>query len=226
MRGLFVTATDTNVGKTWVGRQLIQALIEKGIEVEPRKPVESGWNDDLTQNDAWILANAANNTKDLESICPNRFKAAISPDRAALIEGKSLSIDQLHQQCLKDVDDNDFLYIEGAGGFYSPLCTDGLNADLAVALKLPILLVVENRLGCINQALLSVEAIENRGLKLIALVLNNPMETVLDSNMDNLADLQHRTHCPIIAFNHIADHKNDNYKATLEQLCSHIIKVE
>ncbi len=65
MRGLFVTATDTNVGKTWVGRRLLQALIEQGIEVVPRKPVESGWNDDLTQNDAWILANAANNTKDL-----------------------------------------------------------------------------------------------------------------------------------------------------------------
>jgi dethiobiotin synthetase len=224
MRGLFVTATDTNVGKTWVGRHLIQALKEKGIEVVPRKPVESGWNDDLKQNDAWILANAADKTKDLESICPNRFKAAISPDRAASIEGKTLSIDQLHQQCLKDVDDKDFLYVEGAGGFYSPLCSDGLNADLAIALGLPVLLVVENRLGCINQALLSVEAIESRGLKLIALVLNNPMEAVFDSNMDNLTDLRNRSHYPVIAFNHITDYENDTYKAIREQLCSLVVK--
>ena len=224
MKGLFVTATDTNTGKTWVGKNLIQALQKKGTSVVPRKPVESGWNDNTTLTDAWILADAAGCIDDLNSVCPNQFKAAISPDRAASIEGESLSIDQLHQQCLKDVDVNDFLYIEGAGGFYSPLCADGLNADLAVALRLPILLVVENRLGCINQALLSVEAIESRGLKLIALVLNNPISAVLDSNMDNLTDLRHHTHYPVIAFNHMTDNENDTNKVICEQLCSIVLK--
>ena len=224
MKGLFVTATDTNVGKTWVGKHLIQALQENGVNVVPRKPVESGWSDNTMLTDAFVLANAADKIKDLESICPNRFKAAISPHRAASLEGKSISIDQLHQQCLKGVGVNDFLYIEGAGGFYSPLCTNGLNADLAVALKLPILLVVENRLGCINQALLSVEAIESRGLKLIALVLNNPVVAALDSNMDNLTDLRHRTHHPVIAFNHMTDNENDINKIICENLCSLVIK--
>ena len=224
MKGLFVSATDTNVGKTWVGKHLIRSLIHKGMEVVPRKPVESGWNDELTETDAWVLANAADKIEDLESICPNRFIAAISPDRAAALEGKSLTIDQLYQQCLNDVNTDDFLYVEGAGGFYSPLCSDGLNADLAIALGLPILLVVENRLGCINQTLLSVEAVENRGLKLIAIVLNNSNEDLVDSNMDNLANLQQRTHYPVIEFNHTAVQGNDSNSVFHDQLCSLVIR--
>jgi dethiobiotin synthetase len=215
MKGLFVTATDTNVGKTWVGKHLIHELIIKGYDAVPRKPVESGWNTDITQTDAWTLAMAANMTDSLDIVCQNRFKAAISPDRAAFLEHKNITIEQLRRQCLNQANKNDFLYVEGAGGFYSPLCSDGLNADLAVSLGLPVLLVVENRLGCINQTLLTVEAIENRELKLIAIVLNSPRKEIQDREMDNFVDLQKHTNYPVLKFNH-----NDQLMASMDNLCS------
>ncbi len=202
MKGIFITGTDTDVGKTWVSEKLIVFLVSQGVNVMPRKPVESGWPDDKTLSDAWKLASAASKTKQLTQICPNRFKAALSPDRAAILENKIILINDLKEQCLQSVAENQFLYVEGAGGYYSPICSDGLNKDLAVALGLPIILVVKDRLGCINQTLLTLEAIEKSKLELLAIVLNktNSADVV---GMDNLADL--RTHCNIpvisIAYN-------------------------
>lgn len=215
MRGLFVTGTDTNVGKTWVGQHLITALCKSGVYVIPRKPIESGWDkNNEKSSDAWLLASAANQLDQLERVCPNRFSHPISPVRAAALEGVTLSISELKDQCTSphfymaksDNVNNDFLYVEGAGGFYSPLCADGLNADLASALGLPILLVAEDRLGCINQVLLTLEAIERRGLVLCAIVLNdvskNNDNPKSNSNMNNHKDLSAMVSCPIISIQH------------------------
>jgi len=171
MKGLFVTANDTNVGKTWVGSRLIAELKNQNISIQARKPIESGWPDTdegIIETDAWKLANAIRELDALDVICPNRFKLPLSPDRAANLENETITLKQLQTDCLRKVTESDFLYVEGAGGFYSPICHDGLNADLAASLSLPVLLVVENRLGCINQTLLNVEAIQRRGLSLVA----------------------------------------------------------
>ena len=202
MKGLFITGTDTNIGKTWISVSLISALKRLGLDVSPRKPIESGWdNDNIESTDAWLLANAANKLNDLDDICPNRFTYAVSPVRAALLESKQLSLKKIQQDCLKNTKTTDFLIIEGAGGFYSPLCTDGLNADLASKLKLPILLIADNRLGCINQVLLNVEAIEKRGLLLKAIVLNDVANND-SNNMNNLEDLKGYLSYPIITILH------------------------
>lgn len=203
MNGIFVTGTDTNIGKTWVGQNLIPILLKRKIRVIPRKPIESGWKvDDIENSDAWFLARAANQIDSLDHICPNRFSRPLSPVRAAELEGKKLLIQDVAQQCLKNITNNDFLYVEGAGGFYSPLCVDGLNADLASALKLPVLLVAENRLGCLNQILLSIEAIEKRGLTLKAVVLNTISADQSVNEMDNQEDLKSLVKYPIIALQH------------------------
>ena len=200
MKGVFVTGTNTDAGKTWVGCRILNEFRQRKLTVKVRKPVESGWpaTSDISSTDAWKLAEAIDQTNNLDSICPHRFTAAISPDRAAMLEGSSLTIKQLNKDCVKGVNEDDFLYIEGAGGFYSPLCSDGLNADLAAAVQLPILLVVENRLGCINQALLNVEAIHNRGLQLAAIALNKVDDIKMDQAMDNLADIKKRVECDVI----------------------------
>lgn len=210
MKGLFVTATNTNVGKTWVGSRLITELQKQEINVRARKPIESGWptSIDISKTDAWKLANAIGQTDQLDVICPNRFSAALSPDRAAMLEGEIITVEQLYQDCLVGVDETDFLYVEGAGGFYSPICNDGLNADLAVSLRLPVLLVVENRLGCINQALLNVEAIAKQGLKLTAIALNTPNEEQIDKAMDNFSDIQKRVNCEVISFDYNQQESN------------------
>lgn len=129
---------------------------------------------------------------------PNRFSRPISPVRAAALEDKKLSIEAVTNQCLTGVGADSFLYVEGAGGFYSPLCADGLNADLANALDLPILLVAENRLGCINQVLLNIEAVKQRGLKLKAVVLNDISGNNKSYDMNNAEDLAELLDCPII----------------------------
>ncbi len=213
MKGVFITGTDTDVGKTWVGQKIIQQLTKDGVSVEPRKPVESGWPEDITLSDAWKLSHAANKEEKLNAICPNRFLAAISPDRAAKIEGKFLTIGQLSTQCTENFNSKkDFLYVEGAGGFYSPLCSDGLNADLAKALKLSVILVVADRLGCINHTLLSIEAIKKQGLLLLGVVLNNVEESNPDSrNMNNYEDLSEKIDCPLISF--------ENSSEPAKQIC-------
>ena len=197
-KGVFVTATDTGVGKTWLGQQLIRALVEQGIDVAPRKPVESGWlANNIEQSDAWKLAYAAGKTEQLERICPNHFERAISPVRAALLEEKAITLQQLKQQCLSQLKKTQFLYVEGAGGFYSPLVSDGLNADFAEQLDLPIIIVAEDRLGCINQILLTIEAARQRDLSIIAIFLNK-MNNLEITGMDNKQELENYTDIAII----------------------------
>jgi len=221
MKGLFITGTDTDVGKTYISCLIAAELSAKGINVVPRKPVESGClqdGDELIPSDASALKQAANYQGDLNLVCPFRFEQAISPQRAARLSGNPVQLDQLTSVCLQDTDtDNDYLLVEGAGGFYSPLCENGLNADLAQTLDLPVLLVAEDKLGCINQVLLSVEAIRSKGLTLKAIVLNS-IRPNTDSHSNNIEDLNERLNCPVFSHTcHAKDLKPDLIKALLSQ---------
>ena len=174
MQGVFITGTNTEVGKTFVGAGIARALTQRDIKVIPRKPIESGCTkqgDALIPQDASALMEAANYQGSLFEVCPYRFEPPISPVRAAHLADKILTIEQLFNICLQGSEAG-FLLVEGAGGFYSPLAEDGLNADLAVALHLPVLLVADDRLGVLSQVLLNVEVIEMRGLQLAGVVLN------------------------------------------------------
>ena len=202
MRGIFVTGTDTDVGKTFVATLLTKQLVKNKTKVIPKKPIESGCQNqqgELIPNDALALKVASDYKGKLSEVCAYRFEAALSPVRAALLENQTISIDQLHQACKNTGDD--FLLVEGAGGFYSPLATDGLNADLAATLKLPVLLVANDRLGCINQILLTAEAISKRGLKLAAIVLN-AKDQPNNSDMNNAEDLRKLIGTPIYTLAH------------------------
>jgi len=199
LNGLFISGTDTDVGKTYIGAQIVAQLHNMGIPVVPRKPIESGCkpnNGELLPDDASKYFNAVKGTQLLADICPFRFEPAISPQRAARLANTPISVSQAQQACLNNVSKNDFLVVEGAGGFYSPLCEDGLNADLAKSLQHPVLLVAEDRLGCINQILLSIEAIKNNDLDLYAIVLNNK-DTSENRDMNNFEDLKSYVDTPI-----------------------------
>lgn len=218
MRGIFITGTDTDVGKTYVGTLLAEYLTAKGLKVIPKKPVESGCkkqDGELLPADALKLKQASNFAGDLSDVCAYRFEAVLSPVRAAHLENKKLSIVQLRDACRYSNDG--FVIIEGAGGFYSPLADDGLNADLAEALQLPVLLVANDKLGCINQILLTTEAISNRGLKLAAVVLNS-IEPILYSEMNNAEDLHELIAAPIFKLEHA-----QNNNKTLEKLSDYLL---
>lgn len=198
MHGVFITGTSTDVGKTFVGVEIARRLSKRNVTVIPRKPIESGCSkqaDELIPQDAVALKAAADYQGALSEICPYRFEPPISPVRAAHLANKTVTIEQLVKIC-RNGNNKGFVVVEGAGGFYSPLAENGLNADLAVALQLPVLLVADDKLGTLNQVLLTVEAIQNRGLHLAGVVLN-VIEEQQNDHMDNLADLQERLDCPV-----------------------------
>ena len=173
-QGLFITGTDTDVGKTHVACCIANTLIKQGLSVTPRKPIASGCirqkNGTLLSEDALHLQQACQSLETLETICPYQFEPAISPQRAIQEANLKISIQDLVIACQNN--NTPFTMVEGAGGFYSPLALDGLNKDLAIQLNFPTVLVVANRIGCINQALLSIEAIQSAGLRLHSIIIN------------------------------------------------------
>ena len=204
MQGIFITGTDTGVGKTVVACALARALARSGVDVAVRKPVESGCErkrgGQLHPADGQALARAAGQAESLETVTPIRLARAISPERAARLEGVDLRIAALREAVEAGPADA-FRIVEGAGGFLSPLAADGGNADLAVALGLPVLVVAADRLGCINHALLTVEAIAARGLSLAAVVVN-ARDAEAEADMANRDDLEARLDAPVIGFGH------------------------
>jgi dethiobiotin synthetase len=203
MHGVFITGTDTGVGKTRIGVLLAKALCEKNIRVIPRKPVETGCktiSGALIPADALALKQATGYEGELREVCPYRFSQPVSPVRAAQLSNAKLTTEQLVNAC-RHGDDDGFTLVEGAGGLYSPLTEDGLNADLAMALKLPVLLVAEDKLGVLNQVLLNLEALDMCGLDLAGIVLNN-LDNNRDRHMDNAADLRARLNCAVFKQNY------------------------
>ncbi len=191
--GLFITATDTGTGKTVFATCLAKTLFERGIRVHVRKPVESGCNKtsngQLLPADALALHEASGSIDSLEDVVPFRFEAAVSPSRAASLEGTTITIDALEKACQVNRKQDDFLLVEGAGGFYSPLTSDGLNADLASRLGLPLIIMAPNRLGIISQILLTLEAAKRRNLPVAAIVLNTLPDPEAPAELDNLDEL-------------------------------------
>lgn len=206
LHGVFVTGTDTGVGKTVVACSLIRALQRAGRTVAARKPVESGCSrrgSELHPADGLALARAAGEREDLETVTPLRLARAISPERAARLENVDVTIDRL-ASAVRAGAAEDYRVAEGAGGFLSPLALDGTNADLAVELGLPVLVIAADRLGCINHVLLTLEAIERRGLRAVAVVVNAASPDGAPG-CANAEDLEARLDIPVIGFRHGRD---------------------
>lgn len=206
-RGLFITGTDTGVGKTEVGCALARLLVDRRVAVRVRKPVESGCERvaaELVPRDAMRLSEAANSTEALACVCPYPLEAALSPERAAALAGVDLSRARLRDASLAGVGANDFLLVEGAGGLLAPLAPDATVADLAADLGVPLLVVVADRLGCLNHAQLTVEAIAQRGLSVAALVLNR-VHPSHPAGMDNAADLRKWARCAVFELPYCAE---------------------
>ncbi len=202
--GYFVTGSDTDAGKTYVGCEIVRQLFAAGIGLETRKPAESGCqagaNGELLTHDAAALRVANGEREAIERIAPFRLRAALAPHRAARLENREIRLQQLIDACQRD-DDRNRLIVEGAGGFLSPLAEDGLNADLAAALQLPAIVVVRDRIGAVNQALMTVEAVASRGLEVAAVILNR-VDAEIEPGMDNTADLRAWCDPPVFSCAH------------------------
>lgn len=191
VRGYFVTGTDTGVGKTTVSVALIHALCQRGLRVAGMKPVAAGceWVDGRLRNDdVMALSAAANVMADSQLVNPYAFVAPIAPHIAAAQAGVQIEIHAIEKAYAALSAQADCVVVEGVGGFCVPLGEHRDTADLAAALGLPVILVVGLRLGCLNHALLTAEAIQHRRLPWAAWVGNvlDPDLPELDENMQAL----------------------------------------
>ncbi|MFO1205863.1 MAG: dethiobiotin synthase [Burkholderiales bacterium] len=191
MRGLFVTGTDTGAGKTLVACALIHALRATGRQVAAMKPVASGCEETaagLISDDASQLAAASGLGTPIDLANPYRFRPAIAPHVAAAQAGVRIDLKRIAGACRALADRADCVVVEGVGGLRVPLNDNDDVADLAALLRLPVVLVVGVRLGCLNHALLTAEAIDRRGLPWCGWVANHvdPDMAAADENIDAL----------------------------------------
>ena len=187
----FVTGTDTGVGKTLVACALIHALGHRGLRVAAMKPVAAGavWREGAWRNDdVERLAAVATVCVPRELLCPYELPQALAPHIAAELAGVRLHLPTILQAYHNLCERADAVVVEGVGGFRVPLGADFDTADLACALQLPVILVVGLRLGCLNHAALTAEAIAARGLSLIGWVANtiDPQVAQIERNIATL----------------------------------------
>ncbi len=204
--GLFVTGTDTGVGKTHVTACIARDLRRRGLRVGVYKPVASGCvcrDGKLVSDDALVLWDAAGRHGPLEAVCPQRFAAPLAPPLAAAAEGRVVDAGLLRAGLWPWLDYADIVLIEGAGGLMSPVSDTDYVADVAYDLGFPLLVVAANALGVINQTLqtLITAVTFQEGLDVAGIVLNQPRPAPPDdlSVASNRSELERRCVPPIVA---------------------------
>lgn len=171
-RGLFVIGTDTEIGKTYVSCLLVRHLVKLGHRVGVYKPVASGIVEG-DPTDAELLRSATEIDWPTERVCPQLYASPLAPPIAARAERRQVDKNLLVEGARWWFDQCDILIVEGVGGSLSPIANDWTVLDLALRIKLPLLLVAANRLGVVNQVLLALEAAATRKLPVTAVVLNS-----------------------------------------------------
>lgn len=195
-QGYFVTGTDTGAGKTTVSCALLRTFAAQGKKAVGMKPVVAG-----SENDQWYdveqLIAASNIHAEREYVNPYAFHPPISPHIAAQKTGVDIDFAVIQRAYQALSSQADIVIVEGAGGFLVPLNAQQTGADLACALNLPVILVVGMRLGCLNHALLTAQAIHASGLPFAGWVANciDPQMQVLQ---ENIATLEQRLESPLL----------------------------
>lgn len=197
-----VVGTDTHVGKTYIAAALVKHFVQAGLQTVGMKAMASGCTmnqeGELSNEDAAALSRASNVAAPLQLANPYRFAPAIAPHLAAEQADVVMELDVITQAYQQLSTLAEVVIVEGAGGFFVPINATETLADLAVKLNIPLVLVVGIRLGCINHALLTVEAIQSRGLTLAGWVANE-----IDPDMmafeTNVSSLQRRITAPCLS---------------------------
>ncbi|WP_448565236.1 dethiobiotin synthase [Thalassotalea ganghwensis] len=200
---LFITATDTDAGKTHFSRALIRALTNQHYKVSAYKPISAGCecvNGELVNEDAKLLLEEVNTPQRLKQVNPIAFEEPIAPHIAAKYQQKAITIEQIiiGYQDIQANNNADIIVTEGAGGWRLPLGNKRFLSEFAQESSQSVILVVNIKLGCLNHALLTYEAISDDGLRVVGWVAN-----CQDDNMpyqqDNIEELCSLIPAPLIA---------------------------
>jgi len=202
-RTYFITGTDTGVGKTLVCSALLEAVNKANLTSVALKPVAAGCEMTdlgLINEDALELQSHMSVELSYEDVNPIALEPAIAPHIAAAEIDLNIDIDELAQHCQAMTSDADVMLIEGAGGWRVPLNEEQYMSDLVKALNVPVIIVVAMRLGCINHALLTAEAIRADGLQVAGWVANCTVAESMPSMGDNLLALRDRMEAPFLGY--------------------------
>ena len=201
-RGLFITGTDTGVGKTVVAAALISALKARGLDIGVMKPAESGCPRDnkgaLIPEDALFLKAVAESTDSPNLINPYAFEQPLAPALAAEMSGVDIRMETIIASYNALAQNHDLVIVEGAGGLLAPLTQKERMLDLACTLKMPILIVAKNVLGVINHADLTVRVAQGAGTQVAGIVLNHTSYDDHPAIRTNAASLQRWVAAPYL----------------------------
>jgi dethiobiotin synthetase len=202
LRGLFVTGTDTGVGKTWVAAAIARALCQQGRAVRVVKPVATGaaWTGQRwLSDDTRLLAEAAAET-DLEAVTPWTLAAPAAPPVAARLAGVGLVLEDIVAAVRRRGGGREVgVIVEGVGGLLCPLTEEATVADLVGQLGLPVVVVARRSLGTLNHTLLTVEVARGRGLDVRGVVVNETVPPAGVAEETNVEELRHRLAVPLLA---------------------------
>lgn len=205
VRGIFVTGTGTEVGKTYVAAAIARSLAAAGRRVGIYKPAASGCRlveGSLQSDDAVALWEAAGKPGELDRVCPQRFAAPLAPHLAAAAEGRKVDAELLRSGLEYWTARSEIVIVEGAGGLLSPITDDEFAADLAADFGFPLVVVAANKLGTIHDTLatLVVAATFRDGLDVAGVVLNRATADLLDESCrTNFEQLRQRCVPPLLA---------------------------
>jgi dethiobiotin synthetase len=195
---LFITGTDTGVGKTYASVLVVRALRQKGLRDAVMKPVAAGVEDDGMNADVRLLMNASNVPASPKLVNPYCFVPAVAPHIAARREGMEMRLDVIERAYAELASQADIVVVEGAGGFLVPFNdTCGMDA-IPRHLGLPVVMVVGLRLGCLNHALLTAEAVHARGLPLEGWLANR-VDPHMQAAEENLTSLHSMLRSPCLS---------------------------
>jgi dethiobiotin synthetase len=169
VNGVFITGTDTGVGKTRVAAMLVRALRAAGVDAVGFKPICCGG-----QEDAELLTESSGGVVPLNHVNPVWLRPPVAPYTASMIDGRVVDLALVRKTFARLRADHAAVVVEGCGGWLVPVTRDHSMADVAVEFRLPVLLVAANQLGVINHTLLTLAAIRSSGLGCAGVVLNNP----------------------------------------------------
>ncbi len=175
MSGIFLTGTDTNVGKTIITVGLTSFVRKLGIDCVALKPVETGCklnHGELYPEDGHFLWRASQESISLDDVTPFRFSLPASPYRAAALQDSRLRISDIIEHIRAIEETHDLVIVEGAGGLFAPIEENRTFVDLMKELSFPVVLVARLKLGTINHTMLSIEALTRRNLDILCVVLS------------------------------------------------------
>ena len=202
-KGLFVTGTDTEVGKTVIAGGIARILTDQGRRVGVFKPIASGCRTDrqgLVSDDAEFLAHCADSPESLEHICPVRYREPLAPEVAARRADRPIDFKSIQTYYNRLAADKDLIIVEGIGGLLVPLAENFTVAELAKQINLPLLIVAWPGLGTINHTLLTIEAARRRGLRIAGVIINSyVVDTASIAEETNLEAIERASGVKVLA---------------------------